>query len=90
MVKSPAPLCVRSGAPRKAGKTLRVFAERLRQLRETKGENSRNTADKLGLSLSTYLYYEQERTQPTLETLVKIAKHFRVSVDYLLGLKDEK
>lgn len=69
---------------------MKVFADRLKQLRASNGETSRTTAENLGLSLSTYLYYEQERTQPTLETLVKIARHFGVSVDYLLGLKDEK
>jgi transcriptional regulator with XRE-family HTH domain len=69
---------------------LKVFAERLKRLREETGDNSRKVASALGLSTSTYLYYEQEKTQPNLDTLVKIAKYFNVSVDYLLGLKNEK
>ncbi len=69
---------------------MKIFAERLKQLREKTGDNSRTVAKVLGLSTSTYLYYEQEKTQPNLDTLVKIAKYFNVSVDYLLGIKDEK
>jgi transcriptional regulator with XRE-family HTH domain len=68
---------------------LKIFAERLKQLREKTGDNSRTVAKALGLSTSTYLYYEQEKTQPNLDTLVKIAKYFNVSVDYLLGIEDE-
>lgn len=45
-------------------------------------------ADILGISQPSYIRYENDTSEPTQETLVKIADTFDVSVDYLLGRSD--
>ena len=39
--------------------------------------------------LNLPLLRDKKKLNPILNTLVNIAKHFQVSVDYLLGLKDQ-
>lgn len=45
-------------------------------------------AEKLGITQPSYIRYENGTSEPKLETLVKIADIFDVSVDYLLGRTD--
>ncbi len=45
-------------------------------------------AEKLGINAVTYLHYEKEQRQPSLELIADISVFYGVSVDYLLGLKD--
>jgi len=61
----------------------------LRKLRESAGLNQRECANQLGLPKTTFCYYEQGRTEPSLEMLVKIANFFNVSLDYLCGRPNE-
>jgi transcriptional regulator with XRE-family HTH domain len=45
----------------------------------------------LGMSSkSTITNYEQNDREPDYETLIKIAKYFEVSLDYLLGQTDKR
>lgn len=65
------------------GKRLRV--ERLK--RQWTLEDMKN---KLGLKgHSTYSNYEYDKREPDNETLVKLANLFDVSLDYLLGKKED-
>ena len=45
----------------------------------------RETAAELGLPYTTYINYEKELREPNSETLVMLANHYNVSVDYLIG-----
>src|SRR5690625_832680 len=63
-----------------------VYRKLLKELRDEFNFDQKDMAEKLNLSPSAYGYYEQGRNEPSLETLVKIAKIFDVSTDYLLGL----
>lgn len=45
-------------------------------------------AAKLNITQPSYIRYENGTSEPSLETLTKIADIFDVSVDYLLGRKD--
>lgn len=67
-----------------------MFAERLKELRCEEDLNQAQLAEILGVSPSTIGMYEQGRRTPDLEVLNKIATHFQVSVDYLLGRTDIK
>ncbi len=49
----------------------------------------RQLADVFHLHFTTVKDWEIKGTQPSYETLVKIALFFDVSTDYLLGLKDD-
>jgi transcriptional regulator with XRE-family HTH domain len=68
---------------------MKILAERLKSLREAKNLTQKDLAQVLGLnSKSTITNYEQNDREPDYETLIKIAKYFGVSTDYLLGMKD--
>jgi transcriptional regulator with XRE-family HTH domain len=70
---------------------VKILAERLRSLREEKNLTQKELAQVLSLSSkSTITNYEQNDREPDYETLIKIAKYFGVSTDYLLGLTDNK
>ena len=70
---------------------MEILAKRLRELREEKGLTQKELAQALGLnSKSTITNYEQNSRDPDYETLIKIAKYFEVSVDFLLGQTDKR
>jgi transcriptional regulator with XRE-family HTH domain len=70
---------------------MKIFAERLRSLREEKNLTQKDLAQILGLSSkSTITNYEKNDREPDYETLTKIAKYFEVSADYFLGLTNKK
>ncbi|MFW5976338.1 MAG: HD domain-containing phosphohydrolase [Bacillota bacterium] len=66
------------------------LAERLKYLRKQSNLRQADLARKLGFSRTTIANYEQNKRNPTPETLCKIADYFNVSVDYLLGRKNTK
>lgn len=57
----------------------------LKNLREDQGLSQIQCAKELDLPKTTYQYYEQERSEPSIKTIIKIADFFGCSVDYLLG-----
>lgn len=61
------------------------FANRLRELRMSKGLSQGDLASKLGVSKSRISMYEVGSRQPDFEMLEKIADYFNVDIDYLLG-----
>ncbi|WP_018131374.1 helix-turn-helix domain-containing protein [Effusibacillus pohliae] len=69
-----------------------MLAKRLSMLRGTKTQQE--VADALGISRARYAHYESGRNEPDLDTLVRLADYYHVSLDYLLGrsdiLKEEK
>ncbi|WP_304459261.1 helix-turn-helix domain-containing protein [Alicyclobacillus sendaiensis] len=62
-----------------------TLAKRLRILRRQKGLTQQALCNELGLNRSTYAKYETGENHPEVETLVRLADYFGVSVDYLLG-----
>ena len=67
---------------------MKIFGERLKELRLEKGETQEQTAKALGVSAICYLHYEKNQREPSFDLLVKIAQHFNISLDYLFGLED--
>jgi len=65
-----------------------MLPERLRELRIEAGLSQEQLAGILSLHKSTISLYENGRREPDAETMQRIAAHFRVSVDYLLGRTD--
>ena len=68
--------------------TMKIFAERLLELRREKGISQAKLAKELLVSYAVICYWETNRSEPTAPNLLKIADYFDVSVDYLLGRKD--
>ena len=60
------------------------FQERLKTLR---GDNKlQDIANQIGISRASLGYYENGDRKPDIEVLLKLAKYYHVSCDYLLGL----
>ena len=68
---------------------MEILATRMRALRKTAGLSQADAAKKLDIALPTYCRYEYGQREPSPTTLVKMAKLYQVSTDYLLGLTDQ-
>jgi len=62
-----------------------VFAKRLRQLREKAGISQIELGKIINISNTTLSMYESGNREPDFEILKKLADHFNVTTDYLLG-----
>lgn len=61
------------------------FADTLKKLRSKRGITQKELALTLSVSERTVRKYESGEMQPSTDNLIKLADHFSVSVDYLLG-----
>ena len=64
------------------------FPDRLKELRKSKGITQKAVADNVGLSETSYQYYEYATREPIMSNIIKLADFFEVSADYLLGRSD--
>lgn len=64
------------------------FGERLRTLRTEKGYTQKQLADRVGLAISAISSYESGNRFPTYDVMVKFARIFHVSTDFLLGMDE--
>lgn len=62
----------------------------LRKLRESKKQTQLNLAMQVDVQQETISSYENGKTTPTMETLIKLCKYYNCSADYLLDLTDVK
>ena len=67
-----------------------LLANNLKFLRKRHGYTQSQVALLLEINRSTYAYYELGETQPSLLTLVKLARLYDVTTDYLLGIQPEE
>ena len=66
------------------------MGEKLRSLRIEKKLTQKQVADRLGLAISAVSSYESGSRYPSYDALIKLARIFHVSTDYLLGLTDKR
>lgn len=65
------------------------FANRLKTLRQNSGISTRSLAAAIGLkSHGAIAQFEKGTALPAIDTLVKLAEHFEVTLDYLVGVTD--
>ena len=64
--------------------------ERLKILRGEAGLKQVEVASRLGIDRTTYVKYETGASEPNQEMLVKLSRLFGASIDYILGVSDEK
>lgn len=57
----------------------------MRELRLENNKTMKQAAKELEMPYTTYVNYEKGLREPNSEVLIKIAKYFSVSIDYLLG-----
>ena len=67
-----------------------IFAQRLRNLIEEEGISQKQLAVEAEIAESSISKYLNCEAEPKLVPLVNIAKHFDVSIDYLLGVSNCK
>ena len=63
---------------------------RLRELRNKSGFTQNEIANKLGVSSQTILNWENGIYEPKINQLIQLADMFNVSVDYLIGRKNNE
>lgn len=64
--------------------TIQYLAEVNMKLKELRGkEKQQDLCEKLNIPVKNLSNYETGRTQPNIETLIKLADYFNVSLDYL-------
>ena len=67
---------------------LKIFAERLKDLRIEKQLSAIKLSKELGINDTTILRWEKCVMTPNIINLYKIATYFGVSADYLVGLEN--
>ena len=65
-----------------------MIGERLAEVRKDHGETQQMLADIMNVSKFTVSSWEQEKSEPSHEILVRLCRKYGVSSDYLLGLSD--
>lgn len=65
-----------------------MLGQRINELRIALGWSQVQLAEKLNISKQTVCNWENENIQPSIEMLVRLARLFHTSTDYLLGLND--
>lgn len=69
------------------GTMINGFAERLQKQRMHMRLSQKEVASAIGVSSSVISNYEMGARVPSLENLIALARLFRCSTDYLLGLE---
>lgn len=67
-----------------------MLSERIKELRLSRNLNQVQLGEALWVTKQTISNWENDNIQPSVAMLVKIAKYFGVSTDYLLGLDNNK
>jgi len=66
-----------------------MISERIRLLREKSNMSQTELARKLNITRSSVNAWELEISVPSTQYLIQLAKLFRVSTDYLLGISSD-
>lgn len=64
--------------------------KRIQELREDNDKTQKEIAILLGTSQQYYSQYESGKREITVERIIKLAKYYKTSTDYILGLTEEK
>ena len=64
--------------------------QRIRDLREDKDLTQREVGAAVNVPQRTYAYYESGERMVPPQVLVALAQFYNVSVDYMLGLTDQR
>ena len=67
-----------------------MLGEKLKELRNKRNLTSDELCKKLNIKPGSYRNYERNDRKPDYDTLIKLAKFYHVTTDYLLGLEEQK
>ena len=68
---------------------MKIFAERLKELRVEAGLSTQQLAEKLGFTNASISRWERDLCEPSIVAVVAVAKFYNVLADYLSGLLDK-
>ncbi len=63
-----------------------MLNQKIRELRQARNMSQVELAKRLGVTKQSVSNWENDNIQPSIEMLVKLARIFSVSTDYLLGM----
>ncbi|MBE6957511.1 MAG: helix-turn-helix transcriptional regulator [Ruminococcaceae bacterium] len=66
---------------------MEVYQKRIRDLREDADRTQQQIADILGTSQTMYARYERGASELPIRHLIRLARYYNVSADYILGLE---
>ena len=66
------------------------YNERIRQIRENQSLTQQKVADLLNVGQRTYADYESGKTRIPIDSLLILARHYDVSMDYITGASNIK
>lgn len=67
-----------------------IIADRIKELRSEKQLSQQSLAEQIGVSQKAIDFWEKNINEPKASYIIKLARFFDVSADYLLGLTDFK
>lgn len=67
---------------------MKIFGDRLKELRIEKQYKQTDIAKMLNVSSNTIYAWETDKQEPSMATLLKLSEMFEVSLDYLFGKTD--
>ncbi len=70
--------------------TMSIFSDNIRFLRGKREKTQQELANTLKLTRSRYVSYEDGRSEPPIEILIKISKFFNLSIDLLVSVDIRK
>lgn len=65
-----------------------MFAKRIRELRMQNNKTLDEVANETGISKTALSYYENDKREAGISVLIILAKYYKESTDYLLGIED--
>lgn len=66
------------------------MVNRLKKLRNNQNITQKELASFLGINQNTYSYWENGKVKIDSDSLSKLSNYFDVSIDYILGISDQK
>ena len=63
-----------------------MLGDRIREIRQSRGMSQVELGKRIGVSKQSVSNWENENIQPSIDMLIRIAKVFSVTTDYLLSL----
>ena len=67
-----------------------IFKDRIRALRQERGETQVQVAEAIGVAESDYQRFERGAYLPKLDNGGKLSDHFGGTIDYLVGRSDKR
>ena len=67
---------------------MKIFAERLKELREEKNLTQYELSKQIEISTACINRWEKNSRIPNIDSIIILCKFFNCSADYLIGLED--